>query len=198
MTVESPIDRAPRRKRSRTSLRCLHRDSHGRIIWASNFGDLPRPVARGSNLERHLLRDPSLFVGNAWADQGEQDILDVYFDTQAVRANLYARFYNDTPVETDTLATLTGEPSGNGYGALTYARGTDWGAPALDAGDYQTVGATKTLTASGGSIGPVTYVVFATVATGTVGLLIYYVQLSQTRTLADTETLDLTPTVKAQ
>ena len=135
---------------------------------------------------------------NALADEGEQDILDRTFRGAAAPASFYLRLYNDTPVETDTLALLTGEPSGNGYAAQALALNTtDWPTLALDAGDYQVTSKTVTFTASGGSIGPVTYAVLATSSDNT-GKLYAYVALSQSRTLADGETLDVSMTIKLQ
>lgn len=167
------------------------------LIWGSQL-ELPGhvgPILRSSPLERDAIRE-QLWTPNALADEGEEDILSAYFDGGAAPTNFYGRLYNDTPVETDTLATLLSEAAGNGYAAVTFAAGTDWGAPALDAGDFQTTSTTKTFSATGGSWGPVTYAVLATVATGTVGLLIAYVALSASRTLQSGDTLDLSWAVK--
>jgi hypothetical protein len=54
-------------------------------------------------------------AANAFADEGEQLILDVFLRGAAAPTQFYLRLFNDTPVETDGLAALTGEPSGNGY-----------------------------------------------------------------------------------
>lgn len=164
------------------------RDGLRRLTWANGIGDLKRGPKEND------LIIPELFMGqpfqlNNLTNEGEQDFADVYFDDQAVRANLYIRGYNDTPLETDTLSTLTGEVTGTGYAALDYTRGTDWTAASGVA-----TGATKTWTA-GGAWTAMTNVVIATVASGTAGLTIAYVALSATRTLANGETLDITPTV---
>lgn len=176
-------------------------DGSGKLLWASglNAGDDGNPLAsekiyRGSEGEVEVFRAQPWEL-NTLADEGEQDILDVYFDVQAVRTNLYGRLWNDTPVETDTMATLTGEVSGTGYGSVTFARGTDWGAPALDSGDMMTTSTTKTFTA-GGTWTSATYITLDTVGSGTTGLLIAYVALSATRTLGNGETLDVSFTVK--
>lgn len=181
-----------------TAIQARHYNPDGELIWGS-FLDLPSGlvIPRGSRLEADAIAEQG-WSSNSLADEGESDMLDVYFRNQTAPTNFYARLYNDTPVDTDTLATLTGEASGNGYGALTFARGTgDWGAPALDSGDHQITSGTKQFSASGGSWGPVTYAVLASAATGTAGLLINYAPLSQSRTLADGDSLDLTWAIKA-
>lgn len=175
-------------------------DGRQYLIWASDgganagetFGLGEVPV--GSRQELEIVHD-QLWTPNTLADEGEGDILDVYFDAQAVRSSLFLRLYNDTPVETDTLTTLTGEVSGTGYGAITVSRGTDWTAPALDVGDMQTTMSTKQFSATG-TWTDATYLVVATVGTGTAGLLIIYNALSATRSLVDGDTLDIDLDVK--
>lgn len=135
---------------------------------------------------------------NALADEGEQAFLDIYLRGATPPAGFYIRLYNDTPVETDTLADLTGEPSGNGYAAITVERSnTGWPTLALDSGDYLATSKEVTFTAAGGSIGPVTYVALATTSDNT-GKLISYAALSQSRTLATGESLKITYKIKQQ
>lgn len=174
-------------------------DGRRYLIWASDgpkhseeipIGD----VLAGSRAELEIARS-QLWTPNTLADEGEKDILDVYFDDVAVRGSLFGRLYNDTPVETDTLATLAGEVSGTGYGAVTFTRGTDWTDPALDSGDMQTASTTKTFSA-GGAWSAATHQILATVSSGTSGLLIIYAGLAATRTLANGDTLDVSHTVK--
>lgn len=135
---------------------------------------------------------------NAFADEGEQLILDVFLRGATPPAQFYLRLYNATPTETSTLATLTGEPSGNGYApALIERSAVGWPTLALDAGDYQATSKQVTFTASGGTIGPVTYAVIATSSDNT-GKLVAYAALSQSRTLADGESLTVTYRLKQQ
>lgn len=137
-------------------------------------------------------------IRNAFADEGEQLILDVFLRGATAPTQFYLRLYNDTPVETDGLASLTGEPSGNGYApALIERSATGWPTLALDSGDYQATSKAVTFTASGGSIGPVTYAVIATSSDNTLKL-IAYAALSQSRTLADGESLTVTYRLKQQ
>ncbi len=135
---------------------------------------------------------------NALADEGEQLFLDVALRGATAPANTYLRLYNDTPAETDTLATLTGEPSGNGYSAQALtSNDTGWPTLALDSGDYMATSAAKTFTASGGTIGPVTYLALATTSDNT-GKLISYAALSATRTLTAGDSLQVTYRLKMQ
>ena len=137
-------------------------------------------------------------VINGLADEGEQHILDVYLRAATGPVQFYVRLYNDTPVETDTLALLTGEPSTNGYAAQLVERSaTGWPTLAMDAGDYQATSSVETFSASGGSWGPVTYVVLATTSDNT-GKLISFAALSQSRTLNAGESLQVTYKVKLQ
>lgn len=135
---------------------------------------------------------------NALADEGESLLLDSFFRGQnSPTGGFYVRLFNDTPAETDSLADLTGEPSGNGYSASALAQDTtDFPTLELDSGDYRVVSKSVVFTSTG-TIGPVTYAVLAT-STDNSGKLIAYVALSESRTLANNETLTITITIKLQ
>lgn len=142
-----------------------HRDRNGNVIW------------------RHVTR-------NALADQGEQNMLDDYLRNQNAPSSFYLALFNDTPTDTDTLADLTGEPSGNGYQRQQIERNTTgWPTLELHEGDYRATSKLVTFVAEGGSWGPVTHMILTNVASGTQGLLIAYAALSKSRTLDDGETL---------
>lgn len=165
------------------------------LIWASGIGDVD--IDTRSAAYRELVSDQP-WTPNALADEGEQDILEVYFQAATAPTNFYIGLVNDTPVDTDTLATLAGEPSGNGYARQLVERsGTGWPTEGLDGGDYQITSSTETFTASGGSIGPVTYAFLTTVLSGTTGLFLVYNALTTSRTLADGESLDVSMDIKA-
>lgn len=155
------------------------------VIWASGEGELLVPVGGDSELE--LIHD-QIWKLNFLANQGEADMLDVYFDDVAVRSSLFLRLYNDTPVEADTLGDLVNEVSGSGYGAITVTRGTDWTDPGP--GGTGTDMTTKQFAATG-AWSAATFLVVATVGTGTSGLLIAANALSATRTLQNGDTLDI-------
>lgn len=173
-------------------------DGQRYLIWASDERKFEEfvlgQVLCGSRQDVEIQRS-QLWTPNALADEGEIDILDVYLDDVAVRTSTFFRLYNDTPLETDTLATLINEVSGTGYAGITVTRGTDWPQPALDAGDALTTSVVKTFTA-GGTWTAATQLVWASVASGTAGLFLGWVALSATRTLVDTDTLDVTLGVK--
>lgn len=138
---------------------------------------------------------------NALADEGEQNLLDSYFRSQNTPSSFYVRLFNDTPVETDTLADLQNEASGNGYSPIQLTRNTtDFPTLALDTGDYQVTSKQITFSATGGAIptsGSITYAVLATTSDNT-GKLIAYVAFPNARTLADGESLKITFKIKLQ
>lgn len=135
---------------------------------------------------------------NSLADEGEQMLLDVALRGGTAPTQYFLRLFNDTPIETDTLAALTGQPSTNGYAAQLVERSAvGWPTLALDSGDFQAVSKEVTFTASGGSWGPVSHCVLATSSDNT-GKLISFAALSQARTLAAGETLRITYRVKLQ
>lgn len=170
------------------------------LLWAQDgeYGSVDFEgdgIYQGSAEDLAVIRN-QLWTPNALVDEGEIDILDVYFEDQAVRTSLFFRLYADGAIaDTDTLATLTNETSGSGYAGITVTRGTDWSAPALDAGDGQTTSVTKTFTATG-TWTNAAELVLATVASGTAGLFIGFAALSTTRQLENLDTLDVTLAVK--
>jgi len=167
----------------------------GRVIWASGIGDLD--VVEFSPEYFDLMREQP-FTENALADEGESDLLAVYFRAGTAPTTFYLGLLNSTPTDTTTLATMTSEPSGNGYSRQQITRdNTGWPTLALDTGDFRAVAAVKTFTASGGTIGPVTYAFLCTnAATGTSGKFLVYNALSSSRTLNDGDSLDVTMRVK--
>lgn len=132
------------------------------------------------------------------ANEGEQLFLDVMSGDEIKPPVYYLRLFNDTPVEDDSLSDLVGEASGSGYAPILLNNdSSDFPVRGLDSGDYQITSKQVTFTATGGSIGPVTYVVLATSSDNS-GKLVAYVALSQSRLLADNETLKITFTIKLQ
>jgi hypothetical protein len=153
---------------------------------------------------RHLDKDgkviwEALDQVNFLADEGEYAMLDVFLRAGTAPSGYFIRLCNDTPVETDTLADITGEPPGTyNYAAQAVARdatAAGWPTLALDSGDHMATSKTVTFTATGGVIGPVTYAFLATTSNNT-GKHIASVALSTSRTLADGESLQVTMKVK--
>lgn len=165
-----------------------------KLAWASDGLDdsidlRGEKILRGSVSEKELIEAQSLSL-NALADEGEVDILDVYFDDQAVRTTLYFGLTSVAPSETSTLTTLTELTVANNYARIAVTRGTDWGAPTAGGGTAST---TKQFSATGAWTGA-TDLFLGTTASGA-GLLIAYAALSQTRTLGNGDTLDVDMTV---
>lgn len=140
---------------------------------------------------------------NALVDVGEQRLLETYFRAAATPTNFYIHLSDATNpcsiAETDSLSTaLTGEPSTNGYAAsLVERNSTGWPTSGLDAGDWRIVSSTETFSASGGSWGPVNCAVLATTSDSS-GDHLAFVALSQARTLASGESLDVSVNIKLQ
>lgn len=163
------------------------------VLWQSGIGDLVQQeiyIPADSERAAELLRSVP-FELNFLADEGEQSILDTYFRAATAPTGFYFRLFNDTPIETDTLADLTGEVTGTGYAAIAVARNnTDFPTLALVGGDYKITTATKTFTATG-TWTAATYAVLATSSDNS-GKLIAARALGATRTLVASDTLALT------
>lgn len=100
---------------------------------------------------------------NILVDQGEKTILDVFFRGKdslyfldLVNPKFYIGLHKGTILESTILATIPNEPSGNGYSRLACER-SDIGWPTIGQheGDYRVVSKELSITASGGSIGPI-------------------------------------------
>jgi hypothetical protein len=176
------------------------------LLWASNGRDSIFPTAgeliiKGSETDLEV-KHSQLWTPNALADEGEIDILDVYFEDQAVRATLYLRLYNSaTTAEADTLTTIeaigSGEESAGGYGNIAVARGTDWTAPTAPGGTTTPATGSHTFNATA-TWAAVQSMVLATVATGAAGLHIAWVNLSASRSLVNGDSLDTDLTVSLE
>ena len=139
---------------------------------------------------------------NALANEGEYSILDTYFRGAIAPTGYYLRLYNATPGLTSTLLTLSAsEPAtANGYNPATQGLAkntTDWPTLSLVFSHYEVTSKTITITASGGTIGPVTYAAVTTTSDNT-GKLVAYAPLSATRTLNAGDSLQMTYKVRLQ
>lgn len=133
----------------------------------------------------------------ALVDGGEKAILDLFFRGQNVPAGFELGLFNDTVAETDIPTDLLSEPSTNGYARQALARDTtDFPTFALDGGDWKVTSKTVTFNATGGSWGPVN--VMCLITTDGTPRLIAYADLSSSRTLLDTESLDASIAIKLQ
>jgi len=152
---------------------------HESLVMEIDFSKLGMQIKEGEPGSDWLL--------NALLDEGEQNILDVYFRNTNVPAQFYIRLGNNggvpaVPADTTTLAGIT-EVTGTGYSAQLVARNTsDWSAPALDAGDYQTESSVETFQNTDASVSwtAADFAYLATTSDNT-GLLISAVALSVSR-----------------
>jgi hypothetical protein len=145
--------------------------------------------------EGNLLYE-ELGVENALLDEGEQMVLDVFLRGATAVSSFYLGLCNSTPGETDTLNTLSNEASGNGYARIAIEHSNvGWPTLALDSGDFMATSKTVSFLATSNSIGPVTSAFLCTSSDNT-GKLIATAALSTTRTLANTDTLQVTYRVK--
>jgi len=139
-------------------------------------------------------QDPD-WVDNVLADEGELDMLDVYLRAQANPSKFLALINGSTtaPGETSTMAYLGGAagsgetqvPGANGYNRQQILT-TDWSAPALSGGDYQSSAAEKTFGAATAAW-TITHTALVTAATGQTagsGRFLAFLALSATTSIA--------------
>ncbi len=143
------------------------------------------------------LPDESEVIHNALLDEGERNVLDVYFRNTNIPPNFFLGLHSGTLIETATLANVT-EPAQAGYARSLIARNTtDWGAPTLNAGDFQTTATQESFNAAA-TWTPVSEVFLASTSGGALGPVILSAALSTLRSLVSGDTLNVTLTVKAQ
>jgi len=187
------------RSPTRYKFRHYRNDEDGlrKLIWASDGPGRSEEldVLRGSEFELEVVNS-QLWTPNALADEGEVAMLEAYFGTGNGPASLFFRLWTATLDDTSTEATA-GENTGTGYpgAAVEMTKDTSWTAPAHAAG---TTSDTGTFTAGASDWDACTDLMLATTGTGTGGLHIAYAALSATRTLLDTDTLDVDMTVSLE
>ena len=110
-------------------------------------------------------------------DEGEQFLLSVLFSGLAMPTNIYLGLDNRTTLAaTDTLASLVGEPTVNGYARQPVGSSSFTVVPT--SGAYQANSPIVTFSASGGSWGPVNNLFMSTSLDNT-GKIIASVTLNQ-------------------
>ena len=139
---------------------------------------------------------------NALANEGEYSILDSYLRAGTAPTTFYFRLYNATPTLTSTLSTLaSSEPAtANGYAPASQSitrDATGWPTLSLVSSHYKATSKNVVITASGGTVGPVTYAAIATSSDNT-GKLVAYAALSATRTLQSGDSLTLSYSIGLQ
>ena len=180
---------------------------NGKVIWEDTG---PNSLVQGGEeaILENYFRSEDITIWNAYqaaytAAAGDPALLAAAYSIYSIamaanNASHYIpdigftiRLCFDTLVVTDTLSTMLGEPSGNGYAAQTLER-SSVGFPTkeLNEGVYRLVSKTITFTASGGSIGPVNTAVLATSNTVSANdKLIAFRALAMTRTILDGDSL---------
>jgi hypothetical protein len=137
---------------------------------------------------------------NSLVDEGEEAMLESFFrgSSTFTPTQFYIRLCNDTLTETDTLVSIQGEPTTNGYAAQLVERSTV-GFPTKDMpdGDYRITSKELTFTAAGGNIGPVTTAYLATTSDNT-GKFIAFVDLAMTRTILSGDSMVVQIRIKLQ
>jgi hypothetical protein len=116
-------------------------------------------------LVKHIGKDGNILseerIPNALVDSGEKALIDTFLRNNGATYfsvdKLYVGLYHGTISESTILSTVPGEPSSSGYARQTLTRNNDgWPTIEQDDGDWRTVSAELTITASGGDIGPIT------------------------------------------
>lgn len=132
-------------------------------------------------------------VYNVFHRNGQMYLLSVTFATDSgvtIPSNYYIGLDNrTTPSASDTLLSLSGEPTQNGYlrQAVSSANGFSVD---LEDDDYRAMSSVVTFTASSGSWGPVQSLFLATSSTNT-GYLISSATLDNARTVLDGQTISM-------
>lgn len=137
-------------------------------------------------------------VANLLHDEGEQAILQAMFSEAYTVPAAYYIGLDDrvTIAEADTLASLAGEPGVGGYARqAANSDAVDW-TISIDTGDYQAKSKTVTFTPSGADYPTVRNMFLCDVSTGTAGLIIASVALSQSRIVLDGDSLNTDITIK--
>ena len=132
-------------------------------------------------------------MANILHDEGEQYLLQAALsEEQTPPTNFYLGLCNDTLTKTDALANIANEPSGDGY-ARQEIPSTGVGWTVAKSGDYyRATGTQETFTADGGDWGSLNTWFIATSADGT-GKLIASGDIDPARTIADGDSLLVTP-----
>lgn len=132
---------------------------------------------------------------NVFHLEGQRLVLENTFDTDGDLANVPTSFYlgldNRTSTNSsDTLSSLSGEPSSNGYSRISISSSTGF-IVGQSGSSMKATSSVHTFLATSGSWGPVKNVFLSTTASGTSGVLMASVALGATRTPSAGESIGI-------
>lgn len=132
---------------------------------------------------------------NTLTNEGARNILNTYLCNTEAPSQFYIRLANGYISVTDTLASIIGEPVGNGYSPQLVER-SPVGFPyiELDNNEYRRVSKTVSFTSTN-VIGPVNYLFLATTSDNS-GVLVAGLSLSSERVLQNGDVLQVVFKVK--
>lgn len=138
-----------------------------------------------ANPDGSIAWEDAEFMPNALADEGEQNMLNVYLLETSALTKYLGLLNAGSPGETTIMSgiTETQTPAANGY-ARQAVIAADWSTPSLNSGDYQTTAAQKTFGPASGSSWTTTHAYMTTTSTGTAGKFLLFIALSGTTTVA--------------
>lgn len=127
--------------------------------------------------------------------EGAKCFLETIFRDRASNyfgdTDFFIGMYNGTVSSSTVLATVPGEPSGNGYSRQRIERSVvGWPTLEINEGNWRIVSKEVTLTASGGNIGPVQGAFLGTSEDNT-GTLISYLAFGVERTILSGDTITM-------
>jgi len=136
---------------------------------------------------------------NFLTNLGEKLVLLCLFRAEQVPDFFSLGLFYGTLTEESTLIQVPNEPFGNGYSRQQLLRqASDFPSILLDEdGDYILYSKTLTITASGGTIGPVNGAFLVVTDTDDVETMIAVMSMPTTMTIQDAETLTFTIKIKA-
>jgi len=137
---------------------------------------------------------------NMIVNEGEKALVDTFYRansaTYFAAAYFYVGLYKGSMTEGTVLVTIPGEPTGYGYARTAIERSNiGWPTIEFHENDWRVVSKTVTITAAGGSIGPVSGAFLCTSLNNT-GTLIGAVAMSVSRTIPTGDKIEFT--VKAK
>jgi hypothetical protein len=154
-------------------------------------------VKRGPFGKSLGLEDTVDFFHNLFIDEGERNVLDVYFRNQNASATFYMGLHSGSLATNATLANVS-EPGQADYARQLLNRNTtDWPTLSFDGADWS-VTSKNVVFAPSSTWLPVNRLFLASQSSGAIGSVILEAPLAALRALVSQDTLTITATVKAK